>query len=59
MNFKPDNKCVDSEDITLVFEIIANSRYWQDKCNWRKLESISYTNYLCILSAILFNASYV
>jgi hypothetical protein len=30
MNFKPDNKCVDSEDITLVFEIIDNSRFWQE-----------------------------
>jgi len=34
MNFKPDNKCVDSEDITLVFEIIANSRFWQEIVNF-------------------------
>jgi hypothetical protein len=31
MNFKPDNKCGDSEDITLVFETITNFRYWQVK----------------------------
>jgi hypothetical protein len=30
LNSKPDNKCVNCEDIILVSEIITNSRYWQD-----------------------------
>jgi hypothetical protein len=34
MNFKPDKNCVDSEDITLVFEIIDNSRFWQEIVNF-------------------------
>ena len=28
MNFKPDNNCVNREDIILVSEIITYSRYW-------------------------------
>ena len=27
MNSKPDNKCGNSENITLLFEMIMNSRY--------------------------------
>jgi len=28
LNFKPDNNCVNREDIILVSEIITYSRYW-------------------------------
>ena len=31
MNFKPDNKCGNSEDITLLSEIIMNTRFWQER----------------------------
>ena len=30
MKFEPDNKLGYSEDITLLYEIITNSRYWQE-----------------------------
>jgi hypothetical protein len=30
MNCKPDNKCVNCEDITLLSEIITDYRYWQE-----------------------------
>ena len=29
MNYKPDNKCGNREDITFLSEIITNYRYWQ------------------------------
>jgi len=37
MNYKPDNKCGDREDITFLSEIITNSRYWQDLLKFRGL----------------------
>jgi hypothetical protein len=29
MNYKPDNKCENHDDIILLAEIIMNNRYWQ------------------------------
>jgi hypothetical protein len=30
MNYKPDNKCGNREDIAFLSEIIDNFRFWQD-----------------------------
>ena len=59
MNSKPDIEYEERGDISLLFEIITNSMYWQESCKWRKLAIISHTNELCILSRISINASKV
>ncbi len=42
MNYKPDNKCGNREDITLLSEIITNSRYWQpNNFNAKELQATS------------------